>query len=134
MALATTMMMMMTKGLRSKESDCDSHALVDRMLGSNETWKSASGIVMRFQSLSLSSWSKYVTLSAESSSTNGDAMTAQYARPRVVRNPENLEDSFRNIYSGFVNGIQIPTEGVQQARLTRRIEQWKQRCYKSNQE
>ena len=49
-------------------------------------------------------------------------MTAQYARPTVVRNPENLEDSFRNIYSGFVNGIRIPTDGVQDARRTRTIE------------
>ena len=49
-------------------------------------------------------------------------MTAQYARPTVVRNPKNLEDSFRNIYSGYVNGIRIPTDGVQHARLTRTIE------------
>ena len=39
-----------------------------------------------------------------------------------MRNPENLEDSFRNIYSGFVNGIRIPTDGVQDARLNRTIE------------
>jgi hypothetical protein len=57
-------------------------------------------------------------LSAESSIRNGTAMTAQYARPTVVRNPENLENSFRNIYSGFLNGIRIPTDGVQHARLT----------------
>ena len=49
-------------------------------------------------------------------------MTAQYARPTVVRNPENLEDSFRIVYSGFVNRIQIPTDGVQHARLTRTIQ------------
>jgi hypothetical protein len=49
-------------------------------------------------------------------------MTAQYARLTVVRNPENLEDSIQNIYSGFVNGIRIPTDGVQDARLTRTIE------------
>ncbi len=49
-------------------------------------------------------------------------MTAQYARPTVMRNPENLEDSFRNIYSGFVNGVRIPTDGVQDARLNRTIE------------
>jgi hypothetical protein len=61
-------------------------------------------------------------LSAKSNGTNGTAMTAQYARPTVVRNPENLEDSFRNIYSGFVNGIRIPTDGVQHARLSRTIE------------
>jgi hypothetical protein len=52
----------------------------------------------------------------------GLAMTAQYARHTVVRNPENLEDSFRIIYSGFVNGIRIPTDGVQDARWTRTIE------------
>jgi hypothetical protein len=57
-------------------------------------------------------------LSAESSGTNGTAMTAQYARPTVVRNPENLENSFRNIYSGFLNGIRIPTDGVHHVRLT----------------
>jgi hypothetical protein len=39
-----------------------------------------------------------------------------------VRNPENLEDSFQDIFSGFINGIQIPTDGVQHARLTRTIE------------
>ena len=39
-----------------------------------------------------------------------------------MRNPENLEDSFRNIFSRFVNGIRIPTDGVQDARLTRTIE------------
>ena len=49
-------------------------------------------------------------------------MTAQYARPTIVQNPENLEDSFRIIYSGFVNGIQIPTDRVQHARLTRTTE------------
>jgi hypothetical protein len=49
-------------------------------------------------------------------------MTAQYARPTVVRTPENLEDSFRNIYSGFVNGTQIPTNGLQDARLAHTIE------------
>jgi hypothetical protein len=36
-----------------------------------------------------------------------------------VRNPE---DSFKNIYSGFVNGIRIPTDEVQHARLTSTIE------------
>jgi hypothetical protein len=46
-------------------------------------------------------------------------MTEQYARPTVVRNPENLEDSFRN---RFVNGIRIPADVVQHARLTRTIE------------
>ena len=46
-------------------------------------------------------------------------MTVQYARPTVVRNPE---DSFKNIYSGFVNGIRIPTDEVQHARLTGTIE------------
>ncbi|KAI2497433.1 gag-polypeptide of LTR copia-type [Fragilaria crotonensis] len=44
-------------------------------------------------------------LTSDSSSGNGTAMTVQYARPTVVR---NLEDSFKNIYSGFVNGIRIP--------------------------
>ena len=58
-------------------------------------------------------------LRTDSSSTNGTAMTVQYARATVVR---NLEDSFRNIYSGFVNGIPIPTDEVQQARLTGTIE------------
>ncbi len=57
-------------------------------------------------------------LSTKSSGTNGTAMTAQYARPTVVRKPENLEDSFQDMYSGFVNGMQIPTDGVQLARLT----------------
>ena len=37
-----------------------------------------------------------------------------HARPKTAR---NLEDSFRNIYAGYVNGIRIPTEEVQQARL-----------------
>ncbi len=60
-------------------------------------------------------------LSAESSGTKGTAMTAQYARPTVLRNPENLEDSFRILYSGFVNGIPIPTDGVQDPRLARTI-------------
>ena len=58
-------------------------------------------------------------LPTDSSSTNGTAMTVQYARATVVR---NLEDSFRNIYSGFVNGIPIPTDEVQHARLTGTIE------------
>jgi hypothetical protein len=58
-------------------------------------------------------------LPTDSSSTNGTAMTVQYARPTVVRNPE---DSFKNIYSGFVNGIRIPTDEVQHARLTSMIE------------
>jgi hypothetical protein len=58
-------------------------------------------------------------LPTDSSSTNGTAMTVQYARPTVVRNPE---DSFKNIYSGFVNGIRIPTDEVQDARLTSTIE------------
>jgi hypothetical protein len=58
-------------------------------------------------------------LPTDSSSTNGTAMTVQYARPTVVRNPE---DSFKNIYSGFVNGIRIPTDEVQHARLTSTIE------------
>ena len=49
-------------------------------------------------------------------------MTAQYARPTVVRNPENLEDSFRNIYLRFVNGIRFPTDEVQHTRLTCTIE------------
>jgi hypothetical protein len=49
-------------------------------------------------------------------------MIAHYARPTVVRNPENLEDSFQITHSGFVNGIQIPTDGVQDARLTPTIE------------
>ena len=47
------------------------------------------------------------------------AMTVQYARPIIVR---NLEDSFKNIYSGFVNGIRMPTDEVQHARLTGTIE------------
>ena len=34
-----------------------------------------------------------------------------------MESSRNLEESFRSIYSGFVNGI--PTEEVQQARLTR---------------
>ena len=55
----------------------------------------------------------------DSSSGNGTAMTVQYARPTVVRNPE---DSFKNIYSGFVNGIRMPTDEVQHARLTGTIE------------
>jgi hypothetical protein len=42
-------------------------------------------------------------------------MTVQYARPTVVRNPE---DFFKNIYSGFVNGLRIPTDEVQHARWT----------------
>jgi len=46
-------------------------------------------------------------------------MTVQYARPTVVRNPE---DSFKNIYSGFVNGIRIPTDEVQHARLNGTLE------------
>ena len=58
-------------------------------------------------------------LTTDSSSTNGTAMTVQYARSTVMR---NLEDSFRNIYSGFVNGIRIPTGEVQHARLTGTIE------------
>jgi hypothetical protein len=58
-------------------------------------------------------------LPTDSSSTEGTAMTVQYARLTVVRNPE---DSFKNIYSGFVNGIRIPTDEVQHARLTSTIE------------
>ena len=61
-------------------------------------------------------------LPTESNGANGITMTAQYARPTVVRNPKNLEDSFQNIYLGYVNGIRIPTDGVQHARLTRTIE------------
>ena len=58
-------------------------------------------------------------LTSDSSSGNGTAMTVQYARPTTVR---NLEDSFKNIYSGFVNGIRMPTDEVQHARLTGTIE------------
>ena len=58
-------------------------------------------------------------LTSDSSSGDRTAMTVQYARPTIVR---NLEDSFKNIYSGFVNGIRMPTDEVQHARLTGTIE------------
>ena len=52
------------------------------------------------------------------SSISSTAMTAQSARPTVmVRNSMEQEGQFRKIYVGFVNGIAIPTEQVQHARL-----------------
>ena len=50
-------------------------------------------------------------------------MTLRDARPTAVSHTGpttawNLEDSFKNIYSGFVNGIRMPTDGIQHARLT----------------
>ena len=41
-------------------------------------------------------------------------LSVSHARPKTAW---NLEESFRNIYAGNVNGIRIPTEDVQQARL-----------------
>lgn len=50
-------------------------------------------------------------------------MTAQSARPTVmVRNSMEQEGQFRKIYAGFVNGIAIPTEQVQHARLNDKTE------------
>ena len=42
-------------------------------------------------------------------------MTAHGARPTVVRNQEDL---FKNVYLGFINGLQIPVDGIQYGRLT----------------
>ena len=93
------------------------------LLGLNSTWSSLSTIVERRCLINLLHLLTLVEdrrlLPTDSSSTNGTAMTVQYARPTVVRNPE---DSFKNIYSGFVNGIRIPTDEVQHARLTSTIE------------
>jgi hypothetical protein len=51
------------------------------------------------------------------------AMTAQWsARPTVKRNSMDHKDQFRKIYAGFVNGIAIPTEQVQHARLNDKTE------------
>ena len=57
------------------------------------------------------------------SSISSTAMTAQSARPTVmVRNSMEQEGQFRKIYAGFVNGIAIPTEQVQHARLNDKTE------------
>ena len=44
-------------------------------------------------------------------------MTAQSAQPIVMRNSME-QGQFRKIYVGFENGIAIPTDGVQHARVT----------------
>ena len=36
-----------------------------------------------------------------------------------MESSRNLEELFRSIYTGFINGIRVPTEGVQQARFKR---------------
>ena len=57
------------------------------------------------------------------SSISSTAMTAQSAQPTVmVRNSMEQEGQFRKIYAGFVNGIAIPTEQVQHARLNDQTE------------
>jgi len=57
------------------------------------------------------------------SSISSTAMTAQSAQPTVmVRNSMEQEGQFRKIYAGFVNGIAIPTEQVQHARLNDKTE------------
>ena len=54
------------------------------------------------------------------SSTVMTAQSAQSAQPTVMvsRNSIEQEGQFRKIYAGLVNGIAIPSDGVQHARLT----------------
>ena len=51
-----------------------------------------------------------------------DRQSCRIRRIWKIRSELYIRDSFRIIYSGFVNGIQIPTDRVQHARLTRTTE------------
>ena len=80
----------------------------------------------RIRNGNLECWSEDVEdkqiLLADSNITS-TSMTSQPAQPTVmVRNSKEQEGQFRKIYAGLVNGVAIPSDGVQHARFTCKTE------------